>query len=340
MKRLIISLTLIYTIFCSFDSCNSCYNKSACPNIEIEFEGYSCYKLENENSLIKCATYPNDKKDQEAFYNLEISYLKEVIASFYYAYVNLDEIEFSVPSKKTYKKGDTIKANIKKLTPIDKEIIRAGYTCLYQLYDKSLQYHYLNYNISYIDAENKNICFNSNIFDEELNLMDCGYAEITFPLSSGQNYTLTSCFLIPNRKMPEKVQNIYKKIFIESQIESIKENVMSANDKDYEKVLEKGEILLKRNGIINLVEKNSEKISENKTRNLQSKNKVDYEFVIENKYGKIYKYTSYTGDKPIVISEGNIKEEEKYESIIRINVNKSNFFRLNILFQLILILLL
>ena len=73
MKRLIISLTLIYTIFCSFDSCNSCYNKSACPNIEIEFEGYSCYKLENEYSLIKCATYPDDKKDQEAYYNLGIS---------------------------------------------------------------------------------------------------------------------------------------------------------------------------------------------------------------------------------------------------------------------------
>ena len=67
--------------------------------------------------------------------------------------------------------------------------------------------------------------------------------------------------------MPEKVQNIYKKIFIENQIASIKEMAISANDEDYEKVLEKVELLVKRKGLINLVEKNSEKISENKTRN-------------------------------------------------------------------------
>ena len=248
----------------------------------------------------------------------------------------MDEFAFSGPSKKTYKKGDTIKTNIKKLTPIDKEIIRSKNTCFYQLYGRSQENYYKNEHISFPDVENKNLCFNSNKFDEELNLMDCGYAEITFHLSNGKNHTITTCFPFPNRKMPEKVQNIYKKIFIEKQIASIKEMALSANDEDYEKVLEKVEILANRNGLINLVEKNSEKISENKTRNLQ----FVYDFVIENKYGKKYKYTSYSGYEPIVISEGNIKEEEQSEDIMRIRVNKSNFFRLNILFQLILILLL
>ena len=115
---------------------------------------------------------------------------------------------------------------------------------------------------------------------------------------------------------------------------------MMANEEDYEKVIEKGEILVKRNGLINLVEKNSEKIPENEIRKLQSTNIGVYEFVIENKYGKKYKYTSSTKDKPIVISEGKIAEEEESEHIIRIRVNKSNFFRLNIPFASILILLL
>ena len=215
MIRLIILFTLIYTIFCSFDSCDSCYDKNSCANIEIEFEGYSCYKFESEYSLFKCTTYPDDKEDQKAFYNLEFSNLKEGLASFYYD-DDLDEIEFYGPSKKTYKKGDTIKTSIKKLTPVDKEIIGSQNTCFYQLYGRFQVNYNLKNNISYPNIENKNLCFNSNKFDEELNLIDCGYAEITFPFSTGKNYTITTCFPFPNRKMPEKVQNIYKTYFIEN----------------------------------------------------------------------------------------------------------------------------
>ena len=87
------------------------------------------------------------------------------------------------------------------------------------------------------------------------------------------------------------------------------------------------------------MDKTSENTSENEIRKLQSTKAGVYEFVIENKYGKKYKYTNDVQGKPIVINEGNKGQEEKANDI-PIKVDKSNFFELNILFLLFLILLL
>ena len=48
---------------------------------------------------------------------------------------------------------------------------------------------------------------------------------------------MTTCYPFPNRKMPEKVQNIYNKYFIESQIASIKKLASGGFNN---KVIEKG----------------------------------------------------------------------------------------------------
>ena len=69
-------------------------------------------------------------------------------------------------------------------------------------------------------------------------------------------------------------------------------------------------------------------------------NEETYEIVIENQYGKKYKYTNDVQAKPIVISEGNKEEEEKSDEIQRIKVNNSNYFKINMLFSIFLILFL
>ena len=333
MKKLIISLTLIYAVFCTFDSCNACYDQSQCANIKIEFTGYSCYQFESEYSSYECTGYPDDKKDQEAFYKMEIALLKEVVSSGLYN--NPEKLILSWPEKKTYNKGETIKTKTFQLSPLDKEIIRNKNSCLYHLYGRYVEVYNKNHAASYPDVKDKNLCFNSDKFDEALNLMDCGYAEITFPLK-GKDFTMTTCYPFPNRKMPENVQNIYNKYIIESQIAAIKQ---IASGEVNGKVKETGELLVKKNGLINLMDKTSENTSENEIRKLQSTKAGVYEFVIENKYGKKYKYTNDVQGKPIVINEGN-KGQEEIANDIPIKVDKSNFFELNILFLLFLILLL
>ena len=98
MKKLIISLTLIYAVFCTFDSCNQCYDQSQCANIKIEFEGFSCYQYESELKYNECVTFPDNKKDQEAYINMDLALLKEAISSGLYS--DIDEITIYGPEKK------------------------------------------------------------------------------------------------------------------------------------------------------------------------------------------------------------------------------------------------
>ena len=331
MKKLIISLTLICAIFCTFDSCLNCHDESQCSNKDIEFEGFSCYKYESEYRTNKCTPYPDDKKDQEAYWNMDFIFLKEIASS---GIFDLEDLSIFSSEKKTYNKGEKIKTKIISLTPVDKEIMSSKYTCLYKLYGRFVDNYKKNGVTSYPNVKDKTLCFNSDQFDEALNLFNCGYAEISFPLN-GETYTMTTCFPFPNRKMPEKVQNVYNKCIIENQIASIKQLVSGESNKL--RIVE-GEILSKIKGLNNLVKITSEKTSQNEIRQLQSTNPGVYELVIENQYGKKYKYTNNVQDKPIVISEGNIEEEEKAEDFQRVNAH--NYFKINILFSLFLILLL
>ena len=99
MKKLIILLTLIYAVFSTFDSCYECYDHSECANIKIEFDGFSCYKYKSDYRLNKCVPFPDDKTNQEAYYNMDMTYLKEVISSGLYTYA-LDDITIYGPEKK------------------------------------------------------------------------------------------------------------------------------------------------------------------------------------------------------------------------------------------------
>ena len=332
MKKLIISLTLICAIFCTFDSCLKCYDESKCSNIDIEFEGFSCYQYENEYRTNECTPYPDDKKDQEAYWNMDFNFIKEIISSGIFS--DLEDLTIYGGEKKTYNKGEKINTKKISLTPVDKEIISSKNTCLYKLFGRFIDNYNKNGVTSYPNVKDKTLCFNSDQFDEALNLFNCGYAEISFPLN-GETYTMTTCFPFPNRKMPEKVQNVYNKCMIENQIASIKQLVSGESNKL--RIVE-GEILSKIKGLNNLVKITSEKTSQNEIRQLQSTNPGVYELVIENQYGKKYKYTNNVQDKPIVISEGNIEEEEKAEDFQRVNAH--NYFKLNILFSLVLILML
>ena len=99
MKRLIVLLTLIYSIFCSIDSCLNCNDESQCYNIKIEFNGFSCYKYKSEYASNKCLPSPDDKKEQEAFFNMDLNNLKEVYSSGLYTF-DMDEAKYYFPEKK------------------------------------------------------------------------------------------------------------------------------------------------------------------------------------------------------------------------------------------------
>ena len=98
MKKLIIWLTLICAIFCTFDSCLKCYDESKCSNIDIEFEGFSCYKYESEYKTNECTPYPDDKKDQEAYWNMDLNFIKEIASSGLFS--DLEDLSFYNGEKK------------------------------------------------------------------------------------------------------------------------------------------------------------------------------------------------------------------------------------------------
>lgn len=334
MKKLIILLTLIYTIFCSYDSCLSCNDESQCHNIKIEFNGFSCFKYESEFRSNECAPCPDNKNEQEAFFNMDLNYLKEIYSSGLYT-VDFDKFRIYFPEKKNYDKSETITTKEYSLSPLDKEIMSSKNTCLYQMYGRYVENYNKNHATSYPNVKDKNLCFNSIKFDEALNLIDCGYAEITYHLN-GKTYSITTCSPFPNRKMPENVQNIFNKYFIKNQMANMKQIINGQNNKER---IEKGEILSQSKGIMSSVKKASDNIDI--TSEIQTADAGTYEIVIENQYGKKYKYTNDVEAKPIVISEGNKEEEEKNnDNIQRINASNSNYSKINMLFSIFLILFL
>ena len=97
MKRFIISLILIFSIYChNIDDCENA--DSNCNTYSIE--GYTCNQFEDEG----CIALPSDKQSQEAYFNI-ISGINKEMSCTSDSYENFT---IELPSKKYFSSEETI----------------------------------------------------------------------------------------------------------------------------------------------------------------------------------------------------------------------------------------
>ena len=78
MKKLIISILLFYYCCCTIDQCNEETDINKCNNIQIEFDGYYCYKANlYDDKESKCTCLPKDPDNQKIFWKFRDGFLKE-----------------------------------------------------------------------------------------------------------------------------------------------------------------------------------------------------------------------------------------------------------------------
>lgn len=238
----------------------------------MDIEGFSCYKKDQYNleGQEKCNPYPDDPESQKVLRIFYLGFEKELLWEEDFK-STVDMIE-----KETYEKDEIIK------------FIKVNVTEQEQA--KALGLNLCSYNqaLSFANRSNitdKNKCFNTEKFDELNGISECGYATIKYFKKGVLNYTINTCNFIFEENLPETFLKFVKK----SIYDSLLEIYPYADDLD-EEIEYKKKILNK------LVQR----------RKLQSNENTDisYELVIEDKNGRILKYTS-EADDPEVIQQGS-----------------------------------
>ena len=278
MKMFVFLLLIITTIYCSYDSCENEYNYTNCLNHTIdELTGFSCrFFLDDSNDVdVKgdlysesyCHIFPDAAKNQKIEWKIEQGFTLETMSS---DPESVNESHYVVePQKEFYDKNETILIKKKLISNEDLTIIKSKNTCAYQAM--------INYNLT-----NKNICFNTNRFPELKDLVNCGYTNITIN-KTGKIFTRKTCFYIPDNHLPDEFQNLFSKMFVRNGIWAV------AKDMDKLEEFPGGSKLAKR--------------KKEKRRNLED-DEIKFEMTVEDKYGKIYKYTDKKLE-PEIIEEGS-----------------------------------
>ena len=212
MKRIFIVIMLLAYIFCTLKSCSGEEDTSQCQKHSIEVSDVSCFLTEEENEKF-CNPYFDNPDLQKIFKKYYIGRLKEAYSCIEPYYDDAEEvtldnyfdsINITIPEKETYSKGETIifkKVPIKTyLTSNDIEIIKNGNTCLN---------HYMQ-TLNNLNNQtlNKTTCFNVDRFEENKNLMDCGFA--TFNIAyKNKNYQFFSCYEIADENAHTSFKQYY-----------------------------------------------------------------------------------------------------------------------------------
>ena len=257
MKSFIISLVLIFSVYCSLDSCVSEQNYSNCTNHEIELKKFSCHKFWNSdhaNNNKKCFPFPDESEDQRYFWEL----LKGNTAEFESVFPRSSQNYFD--ELLVYlEEGHEIHAySINGTVSMEyMEILGNKNTCFYQYCGRYVN----NKTANYENITDKNICYNVDQFTRLKNKVNCGYGEIKY-VENGKTYGIKSCFFVPNKTMSVDMRKMYKKYFVD-------------------KLFEKGYFPLTYNST--------------SVRRLDDNIKMDYEIIIEDKEGQKVKY-SYDSD--------------------------------------------
>ena len=221
MKKLIISIVLFYYCCCTMEQCDEENDINKCNDIQIEYDGFYCFKAKLYESNQKCTILPKDPENQKIYWKLYVGFMKEMNSG--YGKNNLIdndeeeeelEVDLEKPKKETYNTNEIVETEEATLSSKDKEILLSEKTCTYYYFGR---YYYDLEKKGYPNITDKNTCFNANQFDDLKNLIDCGYATINFSFNN-KDYSIKTCYLIPNDNMPEFFNEFYMK-YIKADLE-------------------------------------------------------------------------------------------------------------------------
>ena len=308
MKKIIFIIYLIFVgnIYCTADECKSETDQAKCSEHSIEFKGFSCFKFSNEPLKIKgCNELPDDTKNQISFFNITNGVTKEIASGF----VDYDDdiyegnINILMLNKVISNKDEEAKINIRTLTKDEDNMVKSRKSCSYNSYGRVLNDIFNKKIKEFQNITDKNICFNSQQFPELKDLVDCGYADIKIVLPSingydddvednndspKREYHIKTCFFVPNDNLPNELWLYLKAASIDP---GFLGNYIpiTLNQVEYAKF-----------GYFD---------SQNERRQLESLYMYkSYEIVVEDKNGKIVKFTS-SSDKLEIVSDSDGKSK-------------------------------
>ena len=306
---------------------SSCLNEKNilnCHLYNIEIQNFSCWKFKDAfNNEERCIIYPENEYIPKDYYKFYSGVIKEELSkdpkSFAQLY-NKDEI--IIPSKETYKKGETITS--KKIQDIITEedllIINKSNTC-YSHFFKGYSNFWLN---GYFpNIENPNICYNADKFVDHNNILDCGFANIDFYYGQ-KKYNVQTCYFMPDDKLSQNMLDFYRKSLIEE---------MWGKEGTWGKALK------------NKKENNNENIKEEKIkmnalfvdRKLQGNDEISFEMTIQNKNEKVIKYDSKSYNITVVENNNNSskpEDDDNNEDFDKIKPNNSNRLKSNLILSI------
>ena len=207
MKKIFLLVLLIYNSYCSFDDCEN-EDYSRCASTSVGIDGYSCFQSifsygvgfdEGFDDEKQCLPLPTNQEVQKAFWKINNGFQEEDSSS--YGHSEDDEFLIFSGKKDFYNSNEIVEMKVKTLSNDVISKIRGHKTCGYNLIGRNLMSVSSD---TYEDISDKNICFNSEKFDDHLNLVDCGHADINFSLN-GKPYNIKTCFYMPNDHMPSEL---------------------------------------------------------------------------------------------------------------------------------------
>lgn len=284
MKRFILLLLVFYAINCSLSECVREENTSNCYSHEIEIDNFTCHKVHYNTSSIKkkdgedesnysindiCSAYPDSAKDFKTFWDLTHGNGKEEMSILPSSSEELYYYYLYDPEKESYSKDEDVILKAKEYSSIDMKTIKSKNTCMYKFIGKSIEANKL------VNTEESKECFNVYQFPDHENLINCGQATINFS-TNGKNNEYKTCFFIPDNHLDKRFDKYFKGVVVDYFVQTL---INSVN-----------------NGLT-------------RRRRLQSNNNLNYELIVEDKYGKKYKYSG-DKDEPEVIEYGMQGDKE------------------------------
>ena len=250
-----------------------------------------------------CSAYPDSAKDFKTFWDLthgngkeEMSILPSSSEMLYYYYLY-------DPEKESYSKDEDITVKPKEFSSTDMKTIKSKNTCMYKFLGKSIEANKL------VNTEESKECYNVYQFPDHENLINCGHATINFS-SNGKNYEYKTCFFIPDNHLDKHFEKYFKMVYVENFVGLLANAVR--NELDTEQTIS----AIKSHLI------------EGTRRKLQSTNNLNYELIVEDKYGKKYKYSG-DKDEPELIEEGMQGDKEYGSNHYVDNVDDSKMTLIN-----------
>ena len=326
MIRIIIALILTHSIYSTFDTCIEEEDASKCQAHDSGISNGFCYHIKTsgfdstnkeENTCFPC---PETAQNQKLFWKIFNGMTKEMtlLSSNYDSEAIESEDLFTIqPKKDYYAKGEIVEVDYNKLPK--EELLKVNKTniCMYH-HSRSIMNEDESNPVQNIT--NQNICFNAEKFNDLKNIFNCGHAKFTYFTKNNNSFVFYTCYYIPDKQMPESMNSFYKQFFFDT---------LFYDDGEFYTYEDK-----KQNHIgIN-------KLLKNKIRKLDDNEFIDYEVIIEDKYGKKIKFNK-NSESFETIEKGNQKDSDREETDddepTKIKTNSSIYSKLNIILLLSLI---